>query len=38
MALQAEEPVGQRVIALGLQQGDRQKFALGLGHLPVVRV
>ena len=33
MALQAEQPVSQRVIALLLQKRNRQKFALGLRHL-----
>ena len=38
MALQAEETVGQRVVALLLQQGDGEELALGLGHLAVVGV
>ena len=33
MALEAEEPVGQGIISLLLQQRDRQKLALGLAHL-----
>src|SRR5699024_284258 len=33
VGLQAEEPVGQRVIALGLQEAHREELALGFGHL-----
>ena len=32
MALQAEQAVAQRVVALLLEQRDRQEFALGFGH------
>ena len=38
MALQAEQPVGHGVIALLLQQGYRQEFALGLGHFAVIGI
>ena len=33
MALQAEVPVGQGIVSLLFQQGDRQEFSLGLAHL-----
>ena len=33
MALEAEQAVSQRIVALFLQQGNRQEFPLGLGHL-----
>ena len=35
MALEAEEPVSQGIVALFLQQGDRQELTLGLAHLTV---
>ena len=35
VALQTEEAVGQRVVALLLKQGNGQKFALGLAHFAV---
>ena len=38
MALQAEQAVGHGIIALLLQQGHRQEFPLGLGHLAVVSI
>ena len=38
MALEAEEAVGEGVVALLLQEGDGQKLALGLGHLAGVGV
>ena len=38
MALQAEEPIRQGVIALLLQQRHRQEFALGLGHFAALGV
>ena len=38
MALQAEQTVAQRVIALLLQQRDRQELALGFGHFAAGRI
>ena len=38
MALEAEEPVNQGIIALLLQQGDSEEFAGGLGHLAGIGV
>ena len=38
MALQAEQAVAQRVIALLLQQRDRQELALGFGHFAAGRI
>ena len=38
MALEAEEAVGQGVIALFLQQGDGKELALGLAHLAGIGV
>ena len=38
VALQAEETVDQRIVALFLEEGDGQELALGLGHLTIVGV
>ena len=38
VALEAEQAVDQRVIALLLQQGDGQKFTLGLGHFAALGI